>query len=756
MAPAGTTTRRSAAAGTRTRSAANGAGDGRSPRHEDRRRRARGRLPLLASVALTAALLVASAACRRATRPESAAVFPKAPVVLVSIDTLRSDRLPAYGYSKVKTPHLDRLAADSWRFASAWAPTPMTLPSHASMLTGMLPPEHGVRGNSGFTLRGEGLPSLPRLLKAEGYATGAAVSTFVLRRETGLGALFDAYEDSVPTTPGVATVRYQRPGEKTLAFAKEWVSAHAGGPFFYFFHVFEPHLPYEPAPEFLAEYGATYEAEIATADAVVGALLEHLRTLGLYEKAIVIVTSDHGEGLGDHGEEQHSLLLYREAIQVPLFLKLPGSRGGGTVVDAPVQLSDLLPTVTGLLGLATPAGVSGRSLLAAAAPGSAPRTIYGETLYPRLHLGWADLRSVVDGRWHYVHGPRPELYDLAADPAERNDLVASERARAARLARELLRFPKGNERPAAEDEETLRRLAALGYLGGLRARPEDGPLPNPVDNVATLRRMETGWRLASEGRTKEAIAHLAALVAEQPGMQEAWVKLAELRVEAGRDEEAAATYRRVLSSSPVPLPDLTIALASVELGRGRNDEAEALARSALAALPGKAHLLLCRVALARGDLAAAEREAAEAVAATGEHPAALLALAETKARAGRTEEALRGVERASARARELRVAPVWNLEFVRGDALARANRLEEAEAAFRAEIAAFPRNSQAFSSLAVLRFLRRDTAEVGRLLEAMYGAAPSGKTALLAARTLDSLGAKPEAAAWRKRAVPAR
>jgi len=708
---------------------------------------------------LAAALLLSllGVACRRSTpSPASTpsgpagATFPKAPVVLISIDTLRSDRLPAYGYTKVRTPNIDRLAADAWLFEKAWAPTPMTLPSHTTMLTGMLPPEHGVRNNSGFVFRGEAHPSLPRLLKGQGYATGAAVSTYVLRRETGLGALFDDYEDSLPTNPGVATVRYQRPGEKTLAFAKEWISAHAGGPFFYFFHIFEPHLPYEPAEPFRTEYGATYEGDVATADAVVGGLLDHLRSLGLYEKAIVVVTSDHGEGLGDHGEQQHSLLLYREAIQVPLLVKLPGSRGAGSRVAAPVQLSDILPTVSASLGLPVPAGVSGTSLFAAGAKGAPARTIYGETLYPRLQLGWADLRSVLDDRWHYIHGPRPELYDLLADPGEKNDLVASERTAAANLARELLRFPRGNEKPAPEDAETLKKLAALGYIGGPRERGAGADLPNPVDNIANLRRMEEGWRLAGLGQTDAAIRHLAAMYSESPGMQEAGIKLAELQAEAGRDDDAAATYRQVLGRSPVPLPDIAVSLGLVELRRKRYDEAGTLARSALAALPGKAHLLLCRVALARNDLAAAE---SEAKAAAGEaDPPAILALAEVKAKAGRPAEALADVDRAAARVKELRLPPLWNLEFVRGDALARMNRLPEAETAFRGEIAAFPSNTQGWTSLAVLRFMQGDRPGVDRLLEEMYRATPTPKTALLAASTYDSLGEKARAAAWRGRA----
>jgi len=708
---------------------------------------------------LTGALLVAAAlggaACRKPSggAAPGGETFPKAPVVLVSIDTLRSDRLPAYGWKKVKTPNLDRLAADAWLFEKAFAPTPMTFPSHTSMLTGMIPPEHGVRNNSGFVFRGERHPSLPRALKEQGYATGAAVSSYVLRRETGLGALFDWYEDSVPTNPDVATVRYQRPGSVTLGFAKEWLSAHAGGPFFLFFHIFEPHRPYEPAEPFLSEYGATYEGEIATADAVVGGLLDHLKALGVYEKAIVVVTSDHGEGLGEHGEDQHSLLLYREAIQVPLFLKLPGSRGGGTRVATPVQLSDILPTVTGLLGLPTPAGVSGRSLLASASKGAPARVIYGETLYPRFQLGWSELKSVLDERWHYIHGPRPELYEWSADSGETKDRIASDRNEAARLARELLKFPKGDEKPSPEDEETLKRLAALGYIGGLRDRGDAKDLPNPVDNIASLRRMEEGWRLAGLGRTGEAITHLKTVVAESPGMTEAWIKLAELEADAGRDDDAAASYRAAMKGSPVPLPDTAVALGLVELRQKRYDEAERLAKSALELLPLKARVLLSRVALAKGDAAAAEREAQAAAAGPNPEPQAFLALADVKLKTGRAAEALADVERAAARARELKLPPVWGLEFDRGDALARMSRFDEAEAAFRAEIASFPTNTQPYVSLSVVRFVKGDRGGVDRLLEEMYRAAPSPKTALIAASTLDSLGEKGKAEGWRRRAA---
>lgn len=685
------------------------------------------------------------------SRDRAQRTFPDAPVILISIDTLRADRLPLYGYDKVQTPFLDRFAKDAWLFENAYSPCPMTLPAHTTMLTGTLPPEHGVRNNIGFAFDGAAHLSLPRLLKQRGYATGAAVSSYVLRSETGLGALFDFYEDSFGTTPGVQSVNYQRSGDRTAAFAEPWIGERAGKPFFFLFHIYEPHVPYDPPEPFRSRYGATYDGEVAASDAIVGAFLDGMKRLGVYDKAIVIVTSDHGEGLGQHGEQQHSIFLYREAIRVPLLVKLPANSGAGTRVAAPVQLSDIFPTVTAALGLPAPKEVSGTSLFAAGAAGAAGRVIYGETLFPRLQLGWSDLRSALDARYHYIHGPRPELYDMVADPGEEHDLARSDPATVSRLARELQRFPKGSDKPAPVDEETLRRLASLGYLGTLRESGKGAPLPNPADNLPALRRMEEAWHLASQGRIPKAIDVLRSSVRENPGMLEAWVKLGELLSESGLDEEAAAAYRQALGLSPVLLPDTSLALASVELRRRRFDEAERLARLSLAAVPSKAHELLAGIALARGDLAAAEGEAVSAAASRNPQPSAILVLANVKLKAGKPAEALRVVEKAQEASRERRLGAIYNLEFLRGDALARMDRLEEAEAAFRAEIAAFPAHVEPYARLAVIRFLKGDRPGLDRELNEMIRANPSPRSYLLAASTLDSLGEKERAVAFRNR-----
>ncbi|HTS02228.1 MAG TPA: sulfatase-like hydrolase/transferase [Thermoanaerobaculia bacterium] len=698
-----------------------------------------------------AALALAAACLGACSRKPARSVFPGAPVVLISIDTLRADRLPLYGYTKIATPSLDLFAKDAWLFENAYSPCPMTLPSHTTMLTGLLPPEHGVRNNIGFAFDGAAHASLPRLLEQHGYATGAAVSSYVLRSEAGLGPLFDFYEDSFGTVPGIQAVHYRRPGDETAAFAEAWIGEHVRKPFFFLFHIYEPHLPYAPPEPFRSRYGVTYDAEVATADAIVGAFLDDLKKLGVYDRAIVIVTADHGEGLGEHGEEQHSIFLYREAIKVPLLVKLPGGSGGGRRATSPVQLSDIFPTVTEALGLPTPKEVSGKSLFEVSAPGAAARPIYGETLFPRLQLGWSDLRSVLDDRYQYIHGPRPELYDMVRDPHELNDLAKSDPDTVVRLARELQRFPKGNEKPESVDEETRRRLTSLGYLGTLRDGGRSADLPNPADNLPALRRMEEAWRLGAEGRVAEAIDVLRASVRENPGMFDAWVKLAELLSEAGRDDEAAAAYRQALARMPAFLPDISLELASVELRRQNLDEAERLARLAATAVPSRAHELLASVALARGNFAAAEAEAAAASSSRNPQPSAILALARVKLREGKAAEALEAVERAQAVAGDKHLGSVYDLEFLRGDALARLNRMDEAEAAFRAEIRAFPAHSEPYANLAVIRFMKGDRSEPDRLLAEMVRANPSPRSYLVAARTLEALGEKQKAAAFRSR-----
>ncbi len=403
--------------------------------------------------AVTAAALLAVACGRDASpkRDASPGRFPGAPVILISVDTLRADHLPAYGYRQVETPNIDGLRRDSVLFERVYSHCPMTLPSHASMFTGSLPTEHGVRNNIGYRFEGAKLRTLAEELRERGYAAGAAVSSYVLRSDTGIDDGFEFYEDSIAVATAGATSEHQRSGGETLKHALAWIEGHREQPFFFFLHLYEPHAPYDPPEPFKSRYPSAYDGEIAAADAIVGELVRSLKAAGLYDSAIIIFTSDHGEGLEDHGEDQHGILLYREALWVPLLVKLPGSHQADSI-SRPTPLAHLFGTVLRLVGIDLPSRPA--SWFDA---GGEARPIYSETLYPRIHLGWSELRSLIDGRYHYIEGPRPELYDLERDPGEARNLITIERREAARLRQEMeAAIPRRPQGPRGSARSTRR------------------------------------------------------------------------------------------------------------------------------------------------------------------------------------------------------------------------------------------------------------------------------------------------------------
>jgi len=694
---------------------------------------------------VAASSLAVATVCRRAPHP----AFPEAPVVLISIDTLRADHLPVYGYGGVETPAIDALRRDSILFENAYAHGPLTLPSHVSVLTGRLPPEHGVRDNLGYRLDPDVHPTLARLLKARGYATGAAVSAYVLRAATGLGDSFDFYDDDVHAARDTdALGEVQRPGASTAGRLLEWRREHArGGPELLFLHVYEPHAPYEPPAPFDREVASAYDGEIAAADAAVGRFLEELRGDGTYERSIVVLLSDHGEGLMEHGERQHGILLYRWALHVPLILKLPRGERAGTTVRAPVGLVDVVPTLARLLEMPVPAGLPGRSLLE---EGGAPRSQYAETYYPRIHLGWSELRSLVDDTHQWIDGPRPELYDIREDPRELHDLAASDEKTARSMKSRLDRHSASFSAPEAVPAEVRERLAALGYLGGAAATHE-GPFPNPRDHIREVEEVEAAFRLTKQS-DDEAVVAFRRLLARYPRLLDVHLGLAEALARLERHEEAARAFSAILALAPAMHAEIGTRLARVSLLLGRMDDVETHARAGLEASPAEARELLAWAALARDDLALAETQARAARDLAPGSAGSALALSEVHVRRSELVPALAVLDGACSDAH----APVRGLEFARGDVLARLGRNAEAAAAFENEIAAFPRNSDAYARLAIVYAIQgRRRVEVARLLEAMHAANPSPHTARLAADTLASIGDAPRAERWRRRAIAA-
>lgn len=656
-------------------------------------------------------------ACNR-EKPTTAA---NAPIILISIDTLRADRLPAYGYTNIATPHIDALRRDGILFDHAYSHCPMTLPSHVSMLTGLLPTEHEVRNNLGYRFDAAKHPTLPQWLKQNGYATGAAVSSYVLRADTGLASAFDWYDDAIPVATSGAASQHQRSGMTTLAVAKKWIDQHQSQPFFLMFHIYEPHAPYEPS----------YDGEVEKSDAITGELIAHLKQLGIYERAIVVLTSDHGEGLYDHGEDQHGILLYREALQVPLIVKLPSSARAGTSIKNPASLIDLVPTIAKLVGVATPQ-LKGVDLLAEY---DAKRRIYAETFYPRIHLGWSELRSLVDDRHHYIAGPRAELYDVVADPKETKDILADERRVAASMREEIAKYPAGIKELQTIDPEDAAKLAALGYVGSAQSPNTGAALPNPRDMLPYLARIKEGFKLADERRYGDAVRVLEALVKENPGLFDVWDKLGELFAEMGQHEDAIRVYREAMQRAQRFSPEMALSLGDAYARANQPDEAERYAQLAMKSVPAGAHALLSRVALARRDFRTAEAEATLAIGTQNPQPSHMLLRADVLRAAGDLQGALAAADAAEARAKELGVSKLYRLDFVRGDVLARMERVPEAIDAYRREIANFPHDTQAYANLAIIYFITGRRDEMERVLDALVKANPHPGARALAAKT---------------------
>ena len=601
-------------------------------------------------------------------------------------------------------------------------------------MTGLLPPESGVRDNIGYRLA-ETHPTIASVLTARGYAGGAFVSAYVLRRETGLGRGFSAYLDVQDENGGgIAASSLRRGGRETLGEALRWLGTIQGRPFFLFLHLYEPHAPPSSEEPFRTRYALPYDAAIATADSLVGDLVQALKRKAVYEKALVVVLSDHGEGLSDHGEREHGLLLYKEALHVPLILKLPGARDAAGTIDRPVGLIDLFPTVTAVLGLPSTPGLPGTSLLSETPP--ARKGIYGETPDPEIHLGWSPLRSVISDHLHLISGPSPELFRLAEDPREEKNVYGGGEARD--LERVLGGEPAGLE-PPRSDAENAEALRSLGYLAGPAERDEKGgSRPNPRDHVADYEALQEAMGSARQGQAAAAALGLSRFLERNPGVFDAQWQLAAVLTHLGRYSEAAEAFRKAAILAPSLAPTVGLSAAEVELALGRLDAARDHARAALALDPSRAHGILARVALARNDLGAAEGEARLLDGSPRAGTEQALVLAQVSGLRGRFADSLETLDRLKA---SLEGRPLANLEFLRGEALVELRRPGEAEAAFRAETEAFPRNLEAYSRLAaVLRGAGRRPEEVQGVVDAMCAANP-GKEAASAARRIP--GARP-------------
>ncbi|HUJ15216.1 MAG TPA: sulfatase-like hydrolase/transferase [Thermoanaerobaculia bacterium] len=681
------------------------------------------------SFALFLFALLPLAACKR---NEQLLPRPDTPLILISIDTLRSDHLPAYGYTQIQTPAIDAFRADSILYEHAYSHCPLTAVSHASIFTGLLPAEHGIRDNIGYTLNPK-VKTIAEVMKSRGYATGGAVSAIVLRSETKINRGFDFWDDAIDMDPNFLTMgRAQRPGDETREIAQKWIGEHKSKPFFFFFHIYEPHTPYEP----------TYDADIQTADAIIGRFLDFLKQEGIYDRAAIILLSDHGEGLGQHGEDEHGILLYREALQVPLMIKLPHEQEHGKSVSAPVELIDIFPTVTGIAS-------RGESLLGDIKPG---RQIYSETYYPKFHFGWSDLHSLIVTNDHYIQSPKPELFDLHSDPAEKQNVLQDNRRTFLAMRTAITPFIKGAEAPSAVNPEQAQQLAALGYIGSTVSTSSSAELPDPKDNLVLAHTMGQAFGAFQQQKYEEAIRICNELLHQNPNMIDMLSLASRSYAMLGERDEAIDVAKRGLHIEP-SATNLALMIASLDLEQHRLDEAQQHAEIALHDLPTEAHKLLAQIALERKDYAKATAEANAILAAQHDHPFALMILGQVAQQEGKLDEALQDYDRALARSDAQHRHEVQYLNYHRGDLLARMGRPDEAEAAFRKEIELYPHDPAPYKNLILLYVTEGKNDAATQLIFSMEKASPTPPMYLAISQTLRVIGDVNGARFWAARGL---
>ena len=649
------------------------------------------------------------------------------PIIVISIDTLRADHLPVYGYRKVSTPAIDALASDGVVFERAYAHAPQTLPAHVAILSGRLPFDTGVRDDAVAVKPGERL--LPLLLRERGYATGGIVSSKLLRKATGISQGFDFFDAEMPSN---SPDEFRRDGGKSEAIAEHWLDTVGTSRVFLFLHLDDPRQPYTPHEPF-SQTDSPYDGAIAYADAVVGRLTHYLKSHQLYDRSTIVVLSDHGEGLGDHGETAHGLFIYDEVVHVPLIVKQAAGGGAGSRVADVVQQVDLVPTILDLVKAPIPGNLRGRSLkplLDSAGPLPA-RPVYAEAMYGRVHFGWSELTSLFDGRYRYIKASREELYDVQDDPHERQNKADA----ASALQRDL--------------RAGLNRL-----IGAADGRKEAADLrADPKDRFELLETYRAALDLGARRKWGAAIALLQGIVKQDDGIVEAWRQIATFAMSLDRYDVAADAYGHVIALEPSKA-DGYLGSASALLKLHKLDEARDQAEQAAldASARASAHELLARIALVRHDADAAREEASLARQSDPAMPMPAFIEGRLLYEQGKLEEALPLFDQAIAEIKKKHTSPMPELHFYAAETLARLERYADAEAHYLAELRDFPLETRAHAGLAMLYQSTERPDDAERVLTDMTRATPTPESYAQAARLWKLFGNRRQADAVRAEA----
>lgn len=480
-------------------------------------------------------------------------------VVLISIDTCRADRLGCYGFELNTTPNIDALSQEGTLFENAISPVPITLPAHVTMLTGTIPPYHGVHDNMAYKLESSGV-TLAEILKENGFTTGAVIGCYMLNSRFGLSQGFDSYNERFEEerlNTGRVNERY---ASEVSRFADEWLEENSDDDFFLFLHYYDPHRDYLPPEPFASKFfGKPYAGEIAYVDYSIGQVIKKLKKLGLYDSTLIIVTADHGEMLGEHGELTHAYFIYQSAIRVPLIFKLPGQTESRRIEPA-VGLVDIVPTICGLLGIDAPEQLDGVDLsdcLRKNKPLQADRFLYCGSLYPTKYKG-NSLLGLVSRRFKYIQTTRPELYDLVKDPHERNNLVEerpglakSLKAQLAQLLEESVR-DQNSDTNIYLDAQSRARLESLGYVAGQLSEDFgfNQTSEDPKDLITLHKSFIICYGLIAQNRLKAAKIIAENFVKRKPDSHVGYGLLARIAVYSGDNPGACIYFSKVLEYDP--------------------------------------------------------------------------------------------------------------------------------------------------------------------------------------------------------------
>jgi choline-sulfatase len=681
------------------------------------------RLPL---VMLLQVLVFVAAGAMAAPAPPAPPTPPTPPnIVLLTLDTTRADHLGSAGWPHAATPNLDALAHRGMRFERCDSAAPITLPSHATILSGLLPPRHGVRDNGTFVLS-PAVVTVAELLSQAGYDTAAVVSAVVLARRHGLDQGFRLYDDDLGAGVSAGSAVEERQAEATTAAALTALSG-LRPPFFLWVHYYDPHEEYRPPSRFADAASGPhrlYDGEIAYMDSEIGRLLSALPAA-----TVVAAVGDHGEMLGEHGELTHGLLPFAGARRVPLLLAGPGVPQGRTS-SCLTATADVAPTLLALAGVPLPGGIDGRALVAGDVSAEAgdpadpskncERVAYSESFLPFYAYKWYPLRTLSDGRALFLQAPRPGLFRLDSDPGEALDLTLAEPALArlwgSRLERLLAaageKLEEAKSPQATLDEEQRRQLASLGYLSGAGAANATvtGDLPDPRDRVEIARALHAAAARVQQGGCAEVLRELERIVREDPHNFPALALSAQCLRDAGRYADALRLYERAAAENPASaVPVANVAGSLLQLGR--REEAEREFRHALVLDPteGDSAANLARLLRDSGRGAEALEVLDRAIAAGGSSAQLFLERGTMRATAGRVEEALKDFREA------VRRAPTDPLALENAArALFALGRLQEAAVAYETLARLTPDRADVWKTLVALYLEMGSIAEVER------------------------------------------